>query len=161
MKAVVLWLLRLGLAGVFGYAGVMKLQDPAGFANEIAGYRMLPAVVEAWLALYLPWLEIAIGVGVLLPWTMRGAALLQVGLMGVFIVALSLAWARGLDITCGCFGSEAKAANYPWLIGRDVVFLIGSGFVLIWDKLSGHDEESQTVDQTASENAARQSRVSS
>lgn len=132
MKTAVMWILRLGLAGVFGYAGVIKLRDPAGFAAEIAGYRLLPEMVETWLAVYLPWLEVAIGLGVLLPRTVRGAALLQAALMVIFIVALSLAWARGLDITCGCFGGEAKAVNYPWLIGRDVVILIGSGLVFFW-----------------------------
>lgn len=130
MKTVTLWLLRVGLASVFIYAGVVKIGDPAGFTQEIEAYRLVPTVIAQATAVYLPWLEIAIGAGVLLPWTVRGAACLQAGLMVVFIVALSLAWARGLDITCGCFGGGAKAANYPWLIGRDVVFLIGSG--LIW-----------------------------
>ncbi|MEM8736944.1 MAG: MauE/DoxX family redox-associated membrane protein [Planctomycetota bacterium] len=136
----VVWLLRLGLAGVFVYAGVVKLGDPSGFAEEIAGYRLAPGAVGRWTAVYLPWLEVVIGVGVLLPWTVRGAAMIQAGLMVVFIVALSSAWWRGLDITCGCFGGGGEPADYGWLIGRDVVLLVGAGWVWVGTNSGGGAE---------------------
>lgn len=132
MREMVLWILRMGLAGVFVYAGAMKLSDPAGFAVEIEGYRLVPQVAAAWTALYLPWLEIVVGIGVLLPRWCRGAALLQATMLVVFIGALSTTWWRGLDVSCGCFGGGAgESANYAVAIGRDVV-LLGGIFVVIW-----------------------------
>jgi len=119
------WLLRLGLAGVFIYAGLAKLGDPAGFAVEIDGYRLVPDQTGRWVAVYLPWLEVFVGLGLVLPWAVREAAAVQAMLMAMFIVLLSSAWWRGLDITCGCFGGSAEPVNYVWLIGRDVVLLAG------------------------------------
>jgi len=153
MTILLLWLLRLGLAVVFVYAGAMKLADPTGFAREIDAYRLIPEAMSDLMAVYLPWLEIAIGAGVLLPWTVRSMAVIQMGLMIVFIVALSSAWWRGLDIKCGCFGASAEPANYTWLIGRDVFFWAGSCLVLLTTKSSDLDEE-PAMDQIASPNVS-------
>lgn len=140
MMSIIAWLLRLGLAVVFVYAGAMKLADPAGFAEEIKDYRLVPAVVAPWGALYLPWLEIVVGLAVLIPRTARAAALIQAGLMAVFTVALMSAWYRGLDITCGCFGGGAgggKPTNYLWLIGRDLVLLLAAAWIAYGLRKSG------------------------
>lgn len=133
---VVTWLLRAVLAAVFIYAGALKLSDPARFATEIEGYRLLPqtlpgAGVGAWVAVGLPWLEVVVGLAILLPVTVRAAALWQATLMAVFIVALASAWWRDLDITCGCFGASDNAVNFPWLIGRDLLLLVGA-LVVFW-----------------------------
>jgi len=49
----------------------------------------------------------------------------------VFIIALSSAIARGLDINCGCFsvGEEGHAVGVDLLI-RDILMLIGIAIVL-------------------------------
>ena len=44
-------------------AGALKLIDPAAFARDIEHYRLVPAVVAATLSVYLPWLELVLGVG--------------------------------------------------------------------------------------------------
>ena len=43
----------------------------------------------------------------------------------VFLLALSTAWARGLDISCGCFGKEAHniQTHFPQLFLRDAALL--------------------------------------
>ena len=95
---------RLALAAVFVYAGVLKALDPGGFALAIDNYHLLPFPLAATLALYLPWLEILCGFGVLWPRLRLGALGLLAGLCLVFTGALALALVRGLDIDCGCFG---------------------------------------------------------
>ena len=52
VDAVVL-LLRLIVGGIFVFAGVSKMGNPTLFAAEIAGFRILPSVVIAPLALVL------------------------------------------------------------------------------------------------------------
>jgi hypothetical protein len=56
------------------------------------------------------------------------AAVLSSLLLVAFIVGIASAWARGLQIDCGCFGGGGLTADataqYPWDIARDVVLLV-------------------------------------
>ena len=54
-----------------------------------------------------------------------GAALALVIMNVVFLSALSIAWARGLDISCGCFGKEEHhiQTHFPQLFLRDAALL--------------------------------------
>lgn len=123
-------LVRVVLAGLFIYAGVIKLMKPDLFLVDIESYRLVPYSL-AWLtAFYLPPLEIICGLSLLLPRLYQPATLILLGLMLVFLIAIISAWARGLDISCGCFGVTADATNYVWLVGRDFLFLIALLFVL-------------------------------
>ena len=77
------------------------------------------------MALCLPWLELVLGIGILLPVIRRASGAL-IGLLLLLFIALHLsAWARGLDISCGCFGSETgeATADYRWLILRNLLLL--------------------------------------
>lgn len=130
LKAWGWWGVRWGIGGVFLVAGVLKLWDPPQLAADIARYRLLPKAGVWGLSYYLPWLEIVGGVGVLTRWYYRGALSLLAGLLAVFLGALGSAWARGLVLTCGCFGAGGPA-SYPWLVGRDLALLGGLG-LLTW-----------------------------
>ena len=48
----------------------------------------------------------------------------------VFLAALLSAWAHGLDISCGCFGKENNATNFPKHIAEDGALL--AGLALAW-----------------------------
>ena len=104
------WVGRIILAAVFVYAGAAKALDPAAFADAIGSYRLLPHPAGVALALYLPWLEITGGLGVLWSRTRQGALSLLFLLCLVFAIAVASAWIRGLDIACGCFGGGAVGA---------------------------------------------------
>jgi len=93
------------LGAVFCYAGVAKALNPGQFAIDIDHYRLLPDVALAPLGLYLPWLEIVSGIGVVFGPARRGALLVLLVLNLVFILAIGSALVRGLDIACGCFGA--------------------------------------------------------
>jgi uncharacterized membrane protein YphA (DoxX/SURF4 family) len=101
---------RIVLAAVFIYAGVAKALDPAVLADSIDGYRLLPYPAGAVLALYLPWIEIVAGAGVLWSRTRTGALSLLFLLCLIFCAAIGSALVRGLDIGCGCFGDGATGA---------------------------------------------------
>lgn len=125
------FVLRLGLAAVFIYAGAVKAPAPARFAVDIESYQILPASVAALAAFYLPYLEIVAGMALLVPRVVAGGALLLGGLTGVFLVALLSAWARGLEIRCGCFGAgEAASSSYAWWMIRDALLLAACAEVL-------------------------------
>ena len=55
-------LLRLTLAAVFLWAGVIKIADPHQFATAISNYQLLPDVMVNAMAVWLPWIEVVCGV---------------------------------------------------------------------------------------------------
>jgi putative oxidoreductase len=118
---------RLGLGCVFIYAALSKVPAFDTFAEELANYRLLPALLVAPLAVAMPGIELAGGVLLVLGRWVRPAALLLGLLLVVFIIALSQALRRGINLSCGCFGGSEVAT---WgTVARDGVLLIGSAFV--------------------------------
>jgi uncharacterized membrane protein YphA (DoxX/SURF4 family) len=130
---VILLLLRLGIGGIFLYAGALKIWDPLQFALDVEHYELTSRSVSTLVAIYLPWLEAITGLALLTRRLPLGALLLLAGMTLVFIAAIVSAWARGLDISCGCFGREADAikTNFPLIIGRDLALLAGIGLLLV------------------------------
>ena len=119
----VLWLLRVGVGVLFIIAGAMKLRDIAGFIVVVHHYKLLPGRLVGPVAVYLPWLEIIGGLAVCCVRRSRGPVLVLTLLMAIFLATILVAWARGLDIACGCFGSGAEHIRYPFLVLRDVGIL--------------------------------------
>ncbi len=97
------WPARLVLAGVFLAAAAPKLADPAGFAAAIANYRAFPDALVNLVATIVPALEVAGALALLSPWRRGGALLLGALLLG-FTALLAISLARGIDVSCGCFG---------------------------------------------------------
>src|ERR1041385_3085456 len=96
-------IIALAVGGIFIYAGVIKVIDPITFARDIDNYHMLPWALSVRVAFYLPWLEVFCGLAVFSGLFHRGALLILISLISIFIIASLIAKARGLDITCGCF----------------------------------------------------------
>jgi uncharacterized membrane protein YphA (DoxX/SURF4 family) len=139
MRRAVLLGARLLLAAVFITAGVLKLKDPLGFTTDIANYQLAPALAPL-LAAMLPSLEIVVGIALLAlgaPWR-RAAALCAAGLMLVFTLAAGNAMARGLDVSCGCFGSSSGAVGWATVL-RDLALLAAAMVVVVSDRRSTVD----------------------
>ena len=100
LKAMVRWL----LAALLIWAALFKIANLQEFYGDIVAYRLpLPDALVRLTAIVLPWLELLCGI-LLIGGTARRAALLWgMILFSVFVVATGQAWARGLDISCGCF----------------------------------------------------------
>ncbi len=119
---------RLVLGGVFVVAGVLKIPDPAAAVRAVRAYRLLPEPLVAPVAFGLPVLEIAVGLALLLGVFVRTAAIASAVLLVVFLVGVGSAWARGLQIDCGCFGNGGQVAAgqtaYPLEVLRDGALLL-------------------------------------
>ena len=89
----------------------------------VRAYEVLPIVIANFLGLVLPWLEIGVGVLLILGIAVRLSAIIGGALMVLFIVAISQAGIRGLSIDCGCFGGggtvEPGKTKYLAEIARD------------------------------------------
>src|SRR6266480_996145 len=128
----ILWrIVGLIIGGIFIYAGVIKAMDPVGFANDIDNYKILPWPLTVRLAFYLPWLEILCGLAVILGLLYRGGLLILAMLISIFIIASVIAKARGLDITCGCFGHASKYLSFFGHLALDFVLLVVTAGLLV------------------------------
>lgn len=119
--------------GVWIVAGALKLPDPAESVRAVRAYQLLPESVVPTVGHALPLVEIAVGALLVLGLLTRVAAVLSALLFVAFIVGISWAWAKGLQIDCGCFGGggfdEDATEKYPWEIARDVGLLFLSLYV--------------------------------
>jgi len=131
----VLGVLRWALAGVFLYAGIIKLLSPGNFSDSIASFALLPNGWISWVALGLPPFEILAGIAIVSGVQRRAALLGLTGLTAVFLLALGSAVARGIPVDCGCFGSGAPSVFDAWIaFGRDIlIFALAGG--LYWHEV--------------------------
>jgi uncharacterized membrane protein YphA (DoxX/SURF4 family) len=113
------------VAGIFIYAGAIKALDPVQFASDIDNYKILPWPVSVALAFYLPWLEILCGLALVVRLFYRGALSILSALIVVFTLATIAAKARGLDITCGCFGHASQNWSFPSHLATNLAILAG------------------------------------
>ncbi len=122
----------IAMAAIFTYAGIDKIRDPQSFADSVAGFAILPAVLINLLALGLPPFEIASGLMLLGPWTRRVGALAIAVLSIIFFTALASALLRGLTLDCGCFGTGAPSRSRMWLeLGLDVMLFSAAVFIYL------------------------------
>ncbi|MFL6583824.1 MAG: MauE/DoxX family redox-associated membrane protein [Chthoniobacterales bacterium] len=115
--------LEIAIGALFIYAGVLKVLDPVGFAGDIENYHIVPWTVGVRLAFYLPWLEIVCGFALLPHRGSRGALGILSGLTLIFIIASIAAKARGIDVSCGCFGHVARNLSFAWHLVIDFAIL--------------------------------------
>ena len=101
---------RLILGGVLFAAGYLKIGTPDKSQMAVRAYEMLPISVANMLGLVLPFVEIVIGALLILGSLTRFMAALGGFTMFIFIIAISQAWVRGLNIDCGCFGGGGAVA---------------------------------------------------
>tara|TARA_B100001750_G_C15314806_1_gene499143 strand:- start:80 stop:535 length:456 start_codon:yes stop_codon:yes gene_type:complete len=117
---------RIILGAVLIVASFDKILHPEAFAKVIGNYNVLPFGLENILAIILPTLELFIGCCLILGIMLDGSAIITAGMMGMFIIALSQAMIRGIDIDCGCFKvsveNTGSQVGYRRII-EDIIFL--------------------------------------
>ena len=136
-------ILRILLGVVFCYAGTAKALNPGQFAIDIDHYRLLPYFALAPLALYLPWLEIVSGAGIIIGPARRGALLVLLALNIVFTLVIGSALVRGLDITCGCFGA-VFSLSLPMSLARNLL-LGAANLWLLYEEQETYREKSDVL----------------
>src|SRR5258708_27998002 len=123
MNRPLLALPRIGLGLLFIYAGFLKALDPSQLLLDIEGYRLVPYQFAVFASLYLPYVEIFAGLGILFRRLYPGGLVLVGLLMALFTLALASAWAHGLNISCGCFGKSTPIHDYSLYLIRDLLLV--------------------------------------
>ena len=119
---------RLVLGGVFIYASLDKIIHPGAFAETVYNYQILPDTLITLTAMILPWLELILGIFLVLGLWLPGAVLLINLLLVTFFGSLVFNLARGLDIHCGCFSTSQQSPSLCmclYVIRDGIFFLLG------------------------------------
>jgi uncharacterized membrane protein YphA (DoxX/SURF4 family) len=126
--------LRLGLGALMIWAGQAKLRDTATFAEEIGNYRLLPMAAPL-ASVTLPMVELFAGLALFAPrgpWRL-GAALLNLCLLAVFTVAVTSTRLRGIDLSCGCFGTGSSPVTWLTVV-RDLMLCAGAAGIVLLER---------------------------
>jgi uncharacterized membrane protein YphA (DoxX/SURF4 family) len=137
MKDILSVVARFGLAAIWLYSGLIKLLNPLESRQAVQAYEILPADLIPSVAVALPAFEVILGLLLLLGLFLRPVAVASGLLLLVFIIGIASAWARGLQIDCGCFGGggyseDAGPATYLTEIGRDILFIAMAAITYVW-----------------------------
>jgi len=131
-------LARLIVGVVDVWAGVVKFPDPAANVRQVRAFQILPEAVVPTVGHALPTVEILIGAMLILGLLTRTFAVLAGIFFVAFIIGIASAWARGLEINCGCFGSHGVPADphrqYAVDIARDLGLVICAVWLVVWPR---------------------------
>ncbi len=126
-------LARLFLSAVLIYAGAVKIPRPLTSERAVQAYEIFPMDLAGYIGIALPYLEVVLGVLLVLGLFTRVTAAVSTLLMVAFVIGISQAWARGLTIDCGCFGGGgqigAEETKYPQEIARDAAFALAGAWL--------------------------------
>jgi uncharacterized membrane protein YphA (DoxX/SURF4 family) len=132
---------RLVVGIVWIIAGVLKVSDIEDSVRSVRNFQILPEVLVRPFGTGLPVFEILIGALLVLGLGLRISGALSALLQLAFIIGIASAWARGMQIECGCFGGSASGglvenptAGYRLDIARDVGLFILSALVAVWPR---------------------------
>ena len=128
---------RVILGGALLWAGVIKIGNLAQSVVAVRAYRLpLPDWLTSLIGHVMPFAEIVLGAALIAGLFTRWAALLGGLMMVAYIIGLSQAWARGLNIDCGCFSpggdlSAGQQADFLSPILRDTGLLILAAWLVV------------------------------
>ena len=129
---------RLAMAGILFFAAFPKLQDTQQSIRAVRAYRLLPEEIVPFVGTMLPFLEIALGVVLLVGAFTRAASIIWLVMMAAFTFGVIWAWSQGLSIDCGCFGGggevEEGATQYPAHLAERAGFIALGTFLAIWPR---------------------------
>ncbi len=122
-RRAVIWIGRLLLGGIFVYAGYTKLVYPnhnlwpyfmlkfsvstnlSTFAFQVESYKVLGAEGASLVAHTLPFVEIMLGLLLLIGWKFRIWAAMATAILAGFLTLVTRAYLLHMEINCGCFGT--------------------------------------------------------
>lgn len=123
--AYVVLVLRVAVGITLIVAGALKIGHAPALASAIAGFRLLPADLTAFLALVLPYVEILLGLYLTVGLFTRTVAWICVAQFVAYAAAIASAVLRGIPANCGCFGpGDAATADWPHVVFDLVLALV-------------------------------------
>lgn len=145
-------LARLALAAVFLVSGAIKAMDARETLVAVRAYQLVPESLVGLVAAVMPYLELALGLLLLVGLATRLAAVLSAVVLVIFIAAVVSAAARGLLIDCGCFGGGGEVA--PGQTAYTAEILRDAGLLVLAVYLAIRPDTPLSIDREAHRRAA-------
>ncbi len=116
----------------FAYSGGLKIFGTGldRFTRDVANYKIVAAPWDAVAAYTVPWVEVVVGVCLLLAVLRRGTILVTAGMVTVFVGCIGWAWWHRLDISCGCHGSDAAISYWSKVVEFSSYYAVLA--LLVW-----------------------------
>lgn len=112
--------------------GIGKGLDIPGFVTVLEGYQFLPNWLSVVLAYSLPFIELGIGICLLIAFRLIPAAWLAVSLHVLMLSIVLIILFRGVEVAnCGCFGVFFARPLTPVTAIEDLVMLVMSLLALL------------------------------
>ena len=130
MKVWIQRVLRLTIGGVFVYASLDKIIRPDRLAEILMDYQILPPDLVNISAIWLPCLELLVGILCLSGIWLRACSLLLTGLSLLFLGAILSTLVRGIPVVCGCFSVSSQDFKTWGSLWQESLLLLGC--ILLW-----------------------------
>ena len=127
-----LYFIRFLLGFVFIVASYDKIIDPIQFSRDIANYHIVPFGLENSIAIILPWLELFLGLGLILGIFIDGSSIISGCLLILFNLLVIQAIMRGFNIECGCGLKDGEMVGWSKVIENLV--LVGASYLTFKSK---------------------------
>jgi len=105
-------------------SSVPKMLRPDEFFRAVMAYRLTTLAVAKATAMYLPYLEILLGVLLIAGTWVMAAASWATLLLAAFVVLQCVTLWRGLEVACGCFSVWGEGA-LGWVTVARTCLLLG------------------------------------
>lgn len=125
--------IRVFLGFIFILYGIEKIADPIKFAGEIANYQMMPELSWNLIAITLPWIELVTGIFLIFGFKIKASSIISTGFLIIFTVAIGIAFARGLNINCGCSGT-GELVGWPKILKNTGMIVLGLNLIFFGSK---------------------------
>lgn len=130
--------LRVLIGIFFAFSGFEKLMQPVeNFQYVVESYKMLNHTLSLVVALIMPWVELLLGVFVVLGLWLKTSLKLLCLMTAGFIVVVAQAILRSLPIDeCGCFGESISLPLHVVLLMDSVICILIAILVKFSTKIS-------------------------
>lgn len=124
-------IIRILMAALFVWAGIVKLGDTTGFASSIHSFQLTSTWQSMWVANTLPLLEIICGVFLILPGRILplSGAFLSMVLSCTFLFVFIWAWVENLTPHCGCIGKWLESTPKTGTL-RSIILVLLSFYLI-------------------------------
>lgn len=127
-------LARLLLGAMWLYYSLPKLTQPTQNIADVRDFQILPSGLVKPFAYGQPYVELALGLLLIIGLGTRLVALLSVIMLLVYIGGIISLGARGISISCGCGGGGGQVAEgqtrYTLDVLRDLLFMLPALWLL-------------------------------
>jgi len=122
------WLAGLAIAYLLALSGLSHLNNPYQFLDAIYAYRLLPAGLAKATAVVFPFAHLALACSLVVRQVPQ-LFLLSGAIFTLYTLVQVLAWSRGLEIDCGCFGGIHPTTDAPLIGAKSIGLAAGSAGV--------------------------------